>query len=334
MGASVVRCIRAAQRHGPVVIVTESDERWVRGTAELLLPSDAAACLQSVEVVSSRARFGKDFPGSPACWQIAAFSYVTNRHLLSSAAWDGIGFGGGGPTTPLDSKASAHSKNSSACSSTIGCGRRDVDWEDCRTAEECSRGSCVGNGMRNGSVVDGTGNRSLRNAGRRELRGGACPSTREGGLGTLVAVSTSPRAWEDKSAARTLREHHPQINAKTVSLLKSPSPKELRSQLDLLSDNFELMFGHRTRQESDGVHADPGISSSRTESLVTPPHNRYVHRDVATVGGAGAERKSGREDRCDFDEADHLTASPSERSEEALPIDGDVENEREIERGE
>ena len=93
VGTSVVRCVQAARRHGPVVIVTESDETWVRGTAELLLPGSAAACLQNVEVVSSRGRFGTDFPCQPACWQIAAFSYVTNRYLLSPAASAEVGLG-------------------------------------------------------------------------------------------------------------------------------------------------------------------------------------------------------------------------------------------------
>ncbi|CAM9896439.1 unnamed protein product, partial [Hapterophycus canaliculatus] len=87
LGQSVVRLVKAARRHGPVVVVTNSRERWVRGTAELLLPGGAAAaCLEKVEVVSSSDRFGKDFPNQPACWQIAALSYVTNRYLLSAGA--------------------------------------------------------------------------------------------------------------------------------------------------------------------------------------------------------------------------------------------------------
>ncbi|CAM9572356.1 unnamed protein product [Discosporangium mesarthrocarpum] len=76
----VVHVLRAALRHGPVAIVTNADEHWVRSSMELFLKG-AIPVLRDVEVVGARARFEGDFPNQPTCWKIAAFSYIANRHF-------------------------------------------------------------------------------------------------------------------------------------------------------------------------------------------------------------------------------------------------------------
>ncbi|CBJ31802.1 conserved unknown protein [Ectocarpus siliculosus] len=197
VGQSVVRLVRAAQRHGPVVIVTDSHEGWVRGTAELLLPGGAAAaCLENVEVVSSRDRFAKDFPDQPACWQIAAFSYVTNRHLLSRGATD------------------------------------------------------------------------------------------------------------------RFREHHPNVVAKTVSLMEGPTPLELKNQLDLLADKFRLMFGHASSSLERPDSAPAPAAAASTRAPVSSPKVRRRE------GGGGALSDDGDDD--------DLTSEDDDEDDGSLLLRGDA----------
>lgn len=372
VGTSVVRCVQAARRHGPVVIVTESDENWVRGTAELLLPGSAAACLQNVEVVSSRGRFGTDFPCQPACWQIAAFSYVTNRYLLSPAAAAevglGLGPGTGDAKTATTTKGEVLAKGATTKGAATKGGVTDdavtkeammmakdvetavvVTKDDVPTKDVLSIGTAVataatkttttktstataatgtggggsearqkghggggvegGDGGGGGGVgvcvgddADGAAGGAVppRGGGKGDSEGGDGDSSSNGsgssdsggrsgdggmdgasaernwGRGTLIAVSTAPRVWEDKSATSTLREHHPKIVAKTVSLIKAPTPLELRKQLDLLAENFGLMFGHpppRNRARSSSrTHSR---SRSRSRSRAAKPKTSH-----------------------------------------------------------
>lgn len=264
VGASVVRCVQAAQRHGPVVIVTESDENWVRGTAELLLPGSSASCLKNVEIVSSRERFGADFPGQPACWHIASFSYVTNRHLLSAAAAVVAAAAAGAPASVGTATAEKFEE-----------GEAEMGGGGVLRGAEAGAEAEAGAGLRE----QGSGNTGAIIADDADGAAGVGvplprtpPATAsdgdvaaERGLGTVVAVATAPRAWQDKSATRTLREHHPKIVAKTVSLIKCPSPLELRNQLDLLSESFDLLFGFRTpgRAPMPGARG-PGSCSGPT----------------------------------------------------------------------
>lgn len=318
VGASVVRCIQAAQRHGPVVIVTDSDENWVRDTAKLLSPGSWGSCLKGIEIVSSRERFGADFPGQPACWHIAAFSYVTNRHLLAENASAGL--------------------------------RRDVEGEEedeyCEKRDESIKGAGVDvNGC--GDEDDGKNGEAGGCKGDHEAAGEIFsveardtepPASSAGatakcghGRGTLVAVATAPRAWQDKSATRTLREHHPDIAAKTVSLIEGPSPLELKNQLDLLSKNFELMFGYRrdsrpapapvplplpaTRCTVDGASFSPSSppypAITNTPFLRKPRHHHHHH--LLPASGSGSSM-FGDGDPCLDDYATPTTTSSTVRS--------------------
>ena len=284
VGQSVVRLVRAAQRYGPVVIVTDSHERWVRGTAALLLPGgSAAACLENVEIVSTRERFGGDFPDQPSCWQIAAFSYVTNRHLLSADAVARVKRSG----TAAAATAATKSGGGDGGGATVAAkGSGEGSAHDASSGGGAEAPAAEG-GSGGGSGVGG----HRRRRRRRHRRGGSGGSSSGssigdgaalavGGVGTLIAVATSSRAAEDKSAAQTLREHHPNIVAKTVALMEKPTPLELKKQLDLLADKFELMLGHTSPPQTPST-ASPSPSSSTS---VSPP---VLEGDGGAEGGGG-----------------------------------------------
>ncbi len=228
--------MKAAKRHGPVVVVTESNERWVRDTAALLLPGGSAvACLDNVEIVSSRERFGQDFPDSPTCWQIAAFSYVTNRHLLSPSAVARVQL--------------------AAAADAAGAGAASLQGSSSRGGGGGgAQGATAAAATSGGAVHASCGESSDSRRRRRSLVRGSSSSSGSAsvkGLGTLIAVSTAPRSPDDRAAALTLREHHTNIFAKTVSLTEAPTPLELKDQLDLLAEKLELMFGHAPPQRSE-----------------------------------------------------------------------------------
>lgn len=287
-----------------MVIVTDSDENWVRDTAELLSPGSWDSCLKGIEVVSSRERFGADFPGQPACWHIAAFSYVTNRHLLAENASAGLRC----DTEGEDEGEHCDKRNKNTKGDVNGCG--DEDYKEGGDHEAVEARDTKPSVSSAGAAAKST---AANNVGH--------------GRGTLVAVATAPRAWQDKSATRTLREHHPDIAAKTVSLIEGPSPLELKNQLDLLSKNFELMFGYRrdstpssapaslsaTRCIIDGASFSPSSSPcpavSNTPFLRKPRHH---HHHLLPASGSGSS-VLGDGDTC-LDYATPTTTSSTVRS--------------------
>lgn len=297
-----------------MVIVTDSDENWVRDTAELLSPGSWGACLKDIEVVSSRERFGADFPGQPACWHIAAFSYVTNRHLLAENASAGL--------RPEEEEDHCEKRNESTEGKVNGCGDEDHKI-----------GGETGGSKEDHEAVDDVSSGEARDTMPSVPSAGASATSTAAnkvgfGRGTLVAVATAPRAWQDKSATRTLREHHPDIAAKTVSLIEGPSPLELKNQLDLLSKNFELMFGYRrdsipspapaslpaTRCVVDGASFSPSLSPcpavSNTPFLRKPRHH---HHHLLSTSGSGCS-VLGDGDPCLDDYATPTTTSSTVRS--------------------
>ncbi|CAN0031855.1 unnamed protein product, partial [Ectocarpus sp. 4 AP-2014] len=341
VGQSVARLVSAAQRHGPVVIVTDSHEGWVRGTAELLLPGGAAAaCLENVEVVSSRDRFAKDFPDQPACWQIAAFSYVTNRHLLSRGATDRFRRANAAATAAAAAAAAAASGGGTEGGRSGGTagreaaegggggktveereGSADAGAACCATAAAAAAASASGGAgpgrvagasrrrrhRRRVSFSSSTSSSSSKSSGSGGGRGDGHVrfSTRRGG--TLIAVATAPKHSEDKAAALTLREHHPNVVAKTVSLMEGPTPLELKNQLDLLADKFRLMFGHASSspERPDSVPAPASAASTR-----------------APVSSPKVRRREGGGALSDDGDDDDLTSEDDDDDDGSLPLRG------------
>ncbi|CAN0019286.1 unnamed protein product [Ectocarpus sp. 12 AP-2014] len=348
VGQSVVRLVRAAQRHGPVVIVTDSHEGWVRGTAELLLPGGAAAaCLENVEVVSSRDRFAKDFPDQPACWQIAAFSYVTNRHLLSRGATDRFRRANAAAANAAAAAAAAAAASGGGVEGgrsggTAGRGAAegggdgktveeregsaDVGTACCATAAAAAAASASGGAgagrvagasrrrrhRRRVSFSSSTASSSSKSSGSGSGGGRGDGhvrvSTRRGG--TLIAVATAPKHSEDKAAALTLREHHPNVVAKTVSLMEGPTPLELKNQLDLLADKFRLMFGHASSSPERPDSAPAPGAAAPTRAPVSSPNVRRREGGGA-LSDDGDDDDSTSEDDDDDDGSLQLRGAPA-----------------------
>ena len=205
-------------------------------------------CLDDVEIVSSRESFGQDFPDQPTCWQIAAFSYVTSRHLLSAGAVARVKLG-----TAADSPG-ANTTAAAAAAAAAAAPFDDAVHASCRENIDSKR----------------------RRRGRGRVHGER--SRRRSGCGALIAVATATRAPDDRAAAMTLQEHHANILAKTVSLTEAPTALELKDQLDLLAEKLEHMFGYTTSLERPEQSPAASAAATATAPRLTPPYKSEFGR--------------------------------------------------------
>mmetsp|Transcript_28122 Transcript_28122/g.68483 ORF Transcript_28122/g.68483 Transcript_28122/m.68483 type:complete len:248 (-) Transcript_28122:287-1030(-) len=67
-----------ASKYGEVIIITNSDEGWVKYSAEKYCPS-LLPVVAKYRVVSARTRYEKFYPGQPLCWKAAAFAHEVNE---------------------------------------------------------------------------------------------------------------------------------------------------------------------------------------------------------------------------------------------------------------
>lgn len=61
-----------------VIIITNSDEGWVRYSAERFVPK-LLPVVDKYRIVSARTRYEKFYPGQPLCWKAAAFAHEVNE---------------------------------------------------------------------------------------------------------------------------------------------------------------------------------------------------------------------------------------------------------------
>jgi hypothetical protein len=61
-----------------VIIITNSDEGWVKYSAEKYCPP-LLPVIKKYRVVSARTRYEKFYPGQPLCWKAAAFAHEVNE---------------------------------------------------------------------------------------------------------------------------------------------------------------------------------------------------------------------------------------------------------------
>ena len=61
-----------------VIVITNSDEGWVKFSAERFVPY-LVPVMENYRVVSARTRYEKFYPGQPLCWKAAAFAHEVNE---------------------------------------------------------------------------------------------------------------------------------------------------------------------------------------------------------------------------------------------------------------
>jgi hypothetical protein len=64
-----------------VIIITNSDDGWVRYSCERIVPKLLPA-LEKYKIISARTSYEKFYPGQPLCWKAAAFAHEANEIFL------------------------------------------------------------------------------------------------------------------------------------------------------------------------------------------------------------------------------------------------------------
>uniref|UniRef100_A0A7S2KDS9 Uncharacterized protein n=1 Tax=Leptocylindrus danicus TaxID=163516 RepID=A0A7S2KDS9_9STRA len=72
------KCLEAASKFGEVLIITNSDDGWVRYSAEKYIPH-ILPILDKYRIVSARTRYESYYPNQPLCWKAAAFAHEVNE---------------------------------------------------------------------------------------------------------------------------------------------------------------------------------------------------------------------------------------------------------------
>jgi hypothetical protein len=77
IGTAAEKCLDEAAKFGQVLIVTNSDDGWVKFSAERFVPN-LLPCLNRCRIISARTRYERFYPNQPLCWKAAAFAHEVN----------------------------------------------------------------------------------------------------------------------------------------------------------------------------------------------------------------------------------------------------------------
>jgi len=86
---SAERCLTEASKFGEVLIITNSDEGWVKYSCERYCPK-LLPVIQKYKIVSARTRYERFYPGQPLCWKAAAFAHEVNELYQKPASLKGL----------------------------------------------------------------------------------------------------------------------------------------------------------------------------------------------------------------------------------------------------
>jgi len=86
--AKVAACtLRAAKRHGTVVLVTNAERGWIELSCQKFLPT-LSPSLENVRIVSARTTYEGSVGASPLDWKLSAFDVEINRHFSNNGMTD------------------------------------------------------------------------------------------------------------------------------------------------------------------------------------------------------------------------------------------------------
>lgn len=86
--AKVAACtLRAAKRHGTVVLVTNAERGWIELSCQKFLPT-LCPTLENVRIVSARTTYEGAVGASPLDWKLNAFDVEINRHFSKEGMAD------------------------------------------------------------------------------------------------------------------------------------------------------------------------------------------------------------------------------------------------------
>jgi hypothetical protein len=264
-----------------VIIITNSDEGWVKYSAERYLPN-LIPVLKNYRIISARTRYEKFYPNQPLCWKAAAFAHEVNEHFCSlEEVHDlldrecGHRLLSGGINAPSSDGDSVQDLD---MASTDVSSHDDSSLDDGSLSSESPGGG--GDGWANP-----VGGGSPASTGPSAVAPHPPPSSRSRDSIRREIVSFGDSV-EERTAVRIVSD---QLDAvpKSVKFLNNPTPSQIIGQLVMCTHHMAYVCGH------DG-DLDLEISTRQAEKCATGYLGRrglaggVTHASRTTGGGGGA----------------------------------------------
>lgn len=245
------KCLAEAAKHGEVIIITNSDEGWVKYSAERYLPN-LIPVLRNYRIISARTRYEKFYPNQPLCWKAAAFAHEVNEHfcLLEEAH------------NMLDRECS-HGNASSGSKFDDSIPDMDLASTDDSSLEDNSISSAEAESP--GGWVEKPSDAASAGA---AVVTSSLPPRRE-----IISFGDS---IEERTAVKIVSE---QLDAlpKSVKFLRDPTPTQIIGQLTMLTHHMKFVGEHTE-------DLDLEISQKQAEKCA---HGYLARKGMNVVGSKG-----------------------------------------------
>ncbi|KAL3826536.1 hypothetical protein ACHAXA_003600 [Cyclostephanos tholiformis] len=226
------KCLAAAACHGEVIIITNSDEGWVKYSAERYLPN-LIPVLRRYRIISARTRYEKFYPNQPLCWKAAAFAHEVNEHFRTLEE-----------SRRLLERECGH-RASSSSSTAPGCEESVQDLDMASTDVSSLDDSYLDEGE--GSICSSSSSTARHDGGG---GGGSPPPSSSSSCPTppilprreIVSIGDS---IEERTAVRIVSD---QLDAtpKSVKFLNNPTPAQIIGQLTMMTHHMTYVCEHET----------------------------------------------------------------------------------------
>jgi hypothetical protein len=201
-----------------VIIITNSDDGWVKYSSERYIPR-LLPVIARYRIVSARTRYECFYPNQPLCWKAAAFAHEVNEWFESLPSLTSYSWRVGEEDDDEDDW-----QDSNACLTDVSSSSSTTS-----TSSDDDSGSENGGGDRRRSSLSSTTSSftAVPDPGRRIVR----------------EVLSFGDSVEERTAVRIVAE---QLRAvpKSVMFLSSPTPSQIVGQLTMLTQNLPHVCSH------------------------------------------------------------------------------------------
>ncbi len=270
IGRVAAECLETAAQYGEVIIITNSDDGWVKYSAERYVPN-LLPILPKYRIVSARTAYEQYYPGQPLCWKAAAFAHEVNEFYCQLEnelkMQQQMSSGGGGIEVDMDGIVTSNR-------SDVGFENQPPELPDSMVStDDSSDDSEV-------MMHHHHSKRSPRSSSKRKSSSPPSSST----MPIRREVISFGDSMEERTAVKIVSS---QLTAlpKSVMFLSSPSPEQLIGQLVMLTGHMKYVCEqkhsldleispHQAEKMAASILNKRKDNSKSTSSTKQPQHHR------------------------------------------------------------
>uniref|UniRef100_A0A7S0GD80 Uncharacterized protein n=1 Tax=Proboscia inermis TaxID=420281 RepID=A0A7S0GD80_9STRA len=248
VGKCAEKCLDAAAEFGEVIIITNSDDGWVKFSAERFVPN-LLPCLERYEIISARTRYERFYPNQPLCWKAAAFAHEVNERFSSCdvSACEGSIQKGAVKSTPkadndesFDVETLTLTDVDSSTSSEESETSLDVPMDETSPAKEkSSKNVSKLSSFFQRSSKSSPANRSARIT-QKNADSKISESICSGAKREVISFGDS---MEERTAVKIISSQL-EATPKSVMFISNPTPIQLIGQLTMLTSHMSFVCEH------------------------------------------------------------------------------------------